>query len=427
MKKPRNRSITVCEYQRIVVGDIIDGIEIKQYDIEQLKSYIDEENSKKNENEYAISPFLKPIRRGVQVNNYVGILQTCSGLTIEILPKIYGVYDRQEVRKIFFKMLKTVKNIEGKQFNMTSLSASKNNVLEVFISMFILESDKIIKRGLKSSYVTLDENERFLKGRLDIQKQLQQNNINKSKFYSVFDEFKSNIPENKLLKTTLELLLRLSKDNQNLRNIRKQLVFFDKVELTYAPLDTFHQINIGRNHAYYELALEWCRIFLTENSFTSTAGESMAFAMLFPMEKIFESYVAIKMKEVHTTYNICLQDRSYSLFDKTENSKGGYNLRPDIVVRCPEGDMIILDTKWKNLKENGPDQADLYQMYAYHTRYTDKKEKVKKVILVYPKSTAYEEQHFKSLKTDMEKEHVKIEIRFIDLFDKTFDDFKRLI
>ena len=295
----KNRTISIREFGRIYP----DGKHIFKRDIEELRAYIDEQNSKDFTGQSDIEEFLKPIKNGVQANNYVGVLQTKSGLTIEILPKIAGRTEEAtdtRVRQLFLEMLKAVRSINGKTFRLTNLNTKKNNLLEVFISMFLNGSDMIIKRGLKSSYVTVQSNEKFLKGKLLMTQQLRRNIVNQSYFFNEYDEFMTNSAENQLIKTTLEYLLKNSRDNNNLRIIREQLVYFEFVDLTNSPEQTFQKVSIGRNYTYYEQTLDWCRIFLSRKSFTSFKGSSLAFAILFPMAKSNPSMMAL-MQENHTT------------------------------------------------------------------------------------------------------------------------------
>lgn len=406
----KKRTISIREYERIYA----DSFNVYERDIDELRAYIDEQNSS---NQTSIDEFLKPIKNGVQANNYVGVLQTKTGLTIEILPKIAGRTEEatdEQVRKLFLMMLKTIRYINGKTFNMTNLNTKKNNLLEVFISMFLDESDVVIKRGLKSSYVAVQSNEKFLKGKLLMTQHLRKNAINQSNFYNEYDEFLINSPENQLIKTTLEYLLTKSRDNGNLRLIRKQLSYFEFVDITHVPEQTLHKVQSGRNYRYYSQTLDWCRIFLSRKSFTSFKGESLAFAILFPMEEIFESYIAHMAKKFLPNVDVSAQDKSYSLFDKTSDTKEGYRLRPDLVIRNDEV-VIIADTKWKVLDSSGPSQADLYQMYAYYTRYHHKCEAVQKVVLIYPYSSTYSENEFRSKIIGTEVLGSKIQVRFVDL------------
>ena len=410
----KNRTISIREFGRIYP----DSKHIFKRDIEELRAYIDEQNSKDFTGQSDIEEFLKPIKNGVQANNYVGVLQTKSGLTIEILPKIAGRTEEAtdtRVRQLFLEMLKAVRSINGKTFKLTNLNAKKNNLLEVFISMFLNESDMIIKRGLKSSYVTVQSNEKFLKGKLLMTQQLRKNIVNQSYFFNEYDEFMTNSAENQLIKTTLEYLLKNSRDNNNLRIIREQLVYFEFVDLTNSPEQTFQKVSIGRNYTYYEQTLDWCRIFLSRKSFTSFKGSSLAFAILFPMEEIFEAYIAHIMKKSIPDANVSAQDKKYSLFDRTNETKAGYRLRPDLVVRFEDNRTTIADTKWKVLDSTGPSQTDLYQMYAYYTRYRHKSENVDKVVLIYPYSSSYSENEFRSTQFSSEELGAKIQVRFVDL------------
>lgn len=410
----KNRTISIREFGRIYP----DSKHIFKRDIEELRAYIDEQNSKDFTGQSDIEEFLKPIKNGVQANNYVGVLQTKSGLTIEILPKIAGRTEEAtdtRVRQLFLEMLKAVRSINGKTFKLTNLNAKKNNLLEVFISMFLNESDMIIKRGLKSSYVTVQSNEKFLKGKLLMTQQLRKNIVNQSYFFNEYDEFMTNSAENQLIKTTLEYLLKNSRDNNNLRIIREQLVYFEFVDLTNSPEQTFQKVSIGRNYTYYEQTLDWCRIFLSRKSFTSFKGSSLAFAILFPMEEVFEAYIAHMMKKSIPDANVSAQDKKYSLFDRTNETKAGYRLRPDLVVRFEDNRTTIADTKWKVLDSTGPSQTDLYQMYAYYTRYRHKSENVDKVVLIYPYSSSYSENEFRSTQYPSEELGSKIQVRFVDL------------
>ena len=130
----------------------------------------------------------------------------------------------------------------------------------------------------------------------------------------------------------------------------------------------------------YEHVLLWCKTFLFENSFSPYKGNDIAFALLFDMNLLFESYVYDYLKRKGSFENIKNQDKKHYL--AYEKEKGRFALKPDIVI--DEG-KIIVDTKWKILSENksnqGISQSDMYQLYAYGTKY----ENCEKLYLIYPK------------------------------------------
>lgn len=315
----------------------------------------------------------------LQAQNYVGVIQTKDGTTIEILPKIQKV-DDIESKKILIRMLKTLKRSPFKNFNMAHLKSTKMPLIEIFITMFLEELAKLIQKGIKSDYITKEENLNYLKGKLKIIEQIKRNYIHKERFYVEYQEYLSDRVENRLIKTTLEFLYKKSKSNQNQQRIREFLFVFDEVSSCRDVKIGFSQVKINRQMKDYELILLWCRTFLLENSFSPYKGNDVAFALLFDMNMLFESYVYDYLKRYGDYDSIKSQDKKHYLaYD--EDVKGKFRLKPDIVIN---NGSIIADTKWKILSEDkthqGVSQGDMYQLYAYGTKY----EMCKDMYLIYP-------------------------------------------
>ena len=315
----------------------------------------------------------------LQAQNYVGVIQIKDGTTIEILPKIRNL-DEQKSKEILIKMLKTLKKSPFKNFNTANLKASKMPLLEIFISMFLEELSKLIQKGIKSDYVQKEENLKFLKGKLKISEQIKQNSVHKERFFVQYEEFSSDRVENRLIKTTLEYLYKKSKSNKNQQRIREFLFVFDEIKISHNIKTDFEKVKLNRQMKDYEQVLLWCKTFLLENSFSPYKGNDIAFALLFDMNLLFESYVYDYLRKNGKFENIKNQDKKHHL--AYENQNGKFALKPDIVI--DEG-KIIVDTKWKSLsleKSNqGISQSDMYQLYAYGTKY----ENCEKLYLIYPK------------------------------------------
>ena len=327
----------------------------------------------------------------LQAQNYVGVIQTKDGTTIEILPKISNLKDdvktednpkpktkEQKSKEILIKMLKTLKNSPFKNFNVANVQSSKMPLLEIFISMFLEELSKLIKRGIKSDYITQEENLKFLKGKLLIGEQIKHNTIHKERFFVQYQEFRSDRVENRLIKTTLQYLYKKSKSNKNQQRIREFLFVFDEIEISYDIKNDFSKVKLNRQMKDYEQVLLWCKTFLLENSFSPYKGNDVAFALLFDMNLLFESYVGDYLKK--KGFDVSLQDTGKYLVE----SHNKFALRPDIVInRKTEGKTVIIaDTKWKNItEEKDISQADMYQLFAYGKKYNNNQ-----LYLIYPKN-----------------------------------------
>ena len=348
----------------------------------------------------------------LQAQNYVGVIQTKDGTTIEILPKIKNA-TTEKSKDILIKMLKTLKNSLFKNLSVANIKSSKIPLFEIFISMFLEELTVLVRNGIKSDYISKEENLKFLKGKLKISEQIKYNTIHKERFFVQYEEFISNRVENRLIKTTLQFLYNKSKLNKNQQRIREFLFVFDEIEISHNIKTDFSKIKLNRQMKDYEQVLLWCKTFLFENSFSPYKGNDIAFALLFDMNLLFESFVYSYLKKSSNFQDIKSQDRTHHL--AYENGIGRFRLKPDIVIN---GGKIIADTKWKILSEdkayNGVLQDDMYQLYAYGTKYAN----CEKIYLIYP----FDELIIKNSYNYFKNKELKLDILFFDVYKKEFVD-----
>ncbi|MGK4118338.1 McrC family protein [Lysinibacillus capsici] len=343
----------------------------------------------------------------IRAKNYVGVLQLNNGVQLQILPKIHGG-TQDDSKKTFLKMLKTLRDFPSKTFNESNLNTEKMPIFEIFIRLYIQEVQHLIKRGLKSAYYEVEDNLKVFKGKMSFSQQIKHNSVHKERFYAQYDEFGLNRPENRLIKSTLIKLAKESESEENMKELRKLLANFELVELSPSIEKDFAQVKVDRNSKDYETVLSWSKIFLRNQSFTTFVGTSFVQALLFPMDRVFEDYVGRSLRRMvqQKEWSIFLQDRQYHLFEKQ------FALRPDIVLRNEvEQRTIIIDTKWKMLKNTpssnyGISQTDMYQMYAYAKKY-----ETNEIWLFYPindEFNGYEEICFTS------DDGVQVKVFFVD-------------
>ena len=310
--------------------------------------------------------------------------------------------------------------------------------------MYISSVERLVKQGLKSDYSAIEENANFLKGKMLFNKQVNANFVHKEKFYITYDLFSENRPENRLIKTALYKLLRISVSDRNKRDIKRLFPFFENVGLSLDIDNDFSSAKKDRGMTSYEDILVWTKVFLKNESFTAFEGSTGALALLFPMEKLFESYVAEKVKKAFAMrgYNVTAQESKYRLLAEVSggSERGMFSLRPDIVVRksgeeSSQEETVIMDTKWKRLepdryKNYGISQADMYQMYAYCKEYKKENPSTRSVYVLYPYSREFlrtissppEFKNFGISQKNGENRDTELEIKtfFIKLYD---DDF----
>lgn len=371
------KDITLTEYSSIFIGIENDGrnIAVNKKTFEEIETFV-------LQNSDHVQYFkLGQNRRGkfLQAQNYVGIIQTKSGRTIEILPKTTKLDEEEDIeksKKILLKMLRTLKDSPFKTTKIANLKVEKMPLYEIFVKMFLEELSLLLKKGIKSDYIKKEDNLKYLKGRLKIADQIKKNSIHKERFAIEYDEFSSERIENRIIKTTLDFLYKECTTLTNKKRIREFKFVFEDMKPVYDYNSCFSKIKLGRDMKNYEQVLTWCKVFLLNNSFSPYKGTEIAFALLFDMNKLFESYIGNHLRKKDEIENLKLQDREHHLVYVDE--KGRFGLRPDIVIE-KENEIIVCDTKWKIMSKE-PSQEDMYQLYAYGTKY----EKCKKLYLIYP-------------------------------------------
>ncbi|WP_447077772.1 McrC family protein [Shewanella algae] len=316
-------------------------------------------------------------REVLQAQNFAGVVITPDGTQIEILPKIgkqTECYTSEQGRMTLLWMLKRLKGFRHLQTNQANIKTQKMPLMELFISQFLTAVSVLVKRGLRSDYQKNQDNLLFLKGKLSVSRQLRYNLVNRQRFAVDFDEFSVDRAENRLIHSALTVVAMYSRLASHQR-LNKELRFsFEAVPLSSDYVKDFENVRSDRSMHTYEVPLAWAKIILEGLSPQSMLGTLQAFSLLFPMEAVFEAYVAAELKrQLLPISKMTVQARSHWLV--THDSANWFRLKPDIVIDTTEA-CFVLDTKWKILdhKENnasakyGVSTADLYQMFAYgHT------------------------------------------------------------
>lgn len=326
----------------------------------------------------------------ITIRNYVGLIQISNNFQIQILPKISFCNEEdignRRTKRVFLKMLSSMKDFPCKVFKESSLGTDRMNLYEIFISMYLNEVKHLIKHGIKSAYINHEDNLRYFKGKLLINQQIRYNTVHKEHFYVAYDEFMQDRPENRLIKSTLLKLLKQTYSIENSKKIKQFLTMFEQVKPSINYEKDFSASIIDKNTKDYKMLLSWAEVFLMDKGFTSFSGDKNVKALLFPMEKVYESYVAQQIKKVFIPagWDVSEQDSGNYLFNYRNGSPcKQFGLRPDIVLK-KDGRVVVMDAKWKKLEDNsrsnyGIKQSDMYQMYAYSKKY-----KTSDVWLLYP-------------------------------------------
>ncbi|MCF5672055.1 restriction endonuclease, partial [Pseudomonas syringae] len=158
------------------------------------------------------------------------------------------------------------------------------------------------------------------------------------------------------------------------------------------PTQDFKKWRHDRLMAHYQPVKPWCELIIQQQTPLAIAGEWQGMSLLFPMEKLFERYVAACLKDSLPS-DATLHTQRSSEYLCTHHGKKVFQLRPDLMITQGEKSWV-LDTKWKRLdsglgsKNYGLSQADFYQLFAYGQKYLGGEGDL---VLIYPKRASFQE------------------------------------
>ncbi|MCU4629311.1 McrC family protein [Acinetobacter variabilis] len=330
-------------------------------------------------------------RRKLKLDQYVGVIETPCGTRIEVLPKhieLNGVDDQeiiQQERKLLQKMLSISLHLPFRETGAANLNRFRQPLHEWIISQFLSSFERLVQRGLRFDYNRIQEEQKFLRGQLQHVKYMRQPPTKKHIFPIEHDVYEINRPENRLIRTALEVVCKKTKDASNWKLAQELRLMTNEIPRSQKIQQDFRQWQSGRLLVLYAEIQPWTELILGEYMPVSTKGEWRGMSLLFPMEKLFEYYVAYhlrrnlpdcKVSTQHATEHICEQQKSKV-----------FKLKPDILIERSKAKSIVMDTKWKLIDQTDPSgryglkDSDIQQMFAYSHYYLDHKSEV---ILVYP-------------------------------------------
>lgn len=314
----------------------------------------------------------------LRLNSLVGVVQTPCGTTLEVLPKTFSdASDVHSSRKLLCKMVAALLDLPGKETSTAALERFNVPLTEWVMAQFVEHLQQLLQQGLRSDYVRLDEELPFLRGQLNTLAQMRQPVTKAHLFHVRHDVFSPDQAANRLLRLALERVRKATAQPVTWRLANELSHRLNEIPPSRLPEQDWRAWGTGRLMARYQAIKPWCELVLGESMPLALKGDSLGVSLLFPMEKLFESFVTRALhKQMAKGYALHAQQRQHFL--AMHCGKRMFQLEPDLVVRDSQGCAVaVLDTKWKRLEQSQSDgkskygiaPSDMYQMLAYGTTY----------------------------------------------------------
>ena len=247
-----------------------------------------------------------------------------------------------------------------------TIEQQKDTLTPILMVQFLLLLKRIVRKGLKKSYYTVEENlNNRIKGKIQLAKHLKQN-VFKNKITTHvcrYQQFGMDNLENRFLKKVLQFVISFKNTHptffaRNEATISELITYCTPYfELISEEIDIENLKNITINPFFkeYEQAIEIGKHILKRFSYniTETTQHKVSIPPFWiDMPKLFELYVYKKLQEQFGGREEVLY---HFIADYTEL---------DFLLNTPEYKMVI-DAKYKPIYEEGKVIDDIRQVSAY--------------------------------------------------------------
>ncbi|KSC58732.2 restriction endonuclease [Pseudomonas aeruginosa] len=327
-------------------------------------------------------------RRALKWDSYVGVLETPCGTRLEILPKHHERDDcLVKSRQLLRKLIQSALQLKPRETSVASLELFDKSLSEWVMAQFLAELDLLVKRGVRFDYQRIEEEQRFLRGQLNVVAQMRQPPGRQHHFQIRHDVFLPDRAENRLLKLALEQVAKSTQDAANWRLANELRAMLAEVPASGQVSQDLRAWSRDRLMVHYQAIKPWCELILNQQMPIAVSGEWRGMSLLFPMEKLFECYVEgwLRQRLLHGA-NLTSQASRYHLC--AHDSGKMFCLKPDLLIDTPQ-QRWILDTKWKRIDAGKPEknydlsQSDFYQLFAYGHKYHNDTG-IPTLVLIYP-------------------------------------------
>jgi 5-methylcytosine-specific restriction enzyme subunit McrC len=241
------------------------------------------------------------------------------------------------------------------------------SLVEAIVPTFVHHLRRALRRGVLQGYRQTDERTMFIRGRIRFADQLKGGRPGPLPIEISYDDFTEDILENRLLRSAIKRLSRLTLRSKSsrvaLRELDTALELVSQVEFDSRRVP---QVQYTRANAHYRYAVELARWIIRKSSVELGPGLRDAVSFVVNMNDSFENFVVVALREALALSPFSFPQNASGrivLLDQV----GRIHLEPDLSWWESGECLFVGDVKYKRLSVAGFKHPDIYQMLAYLT------------------------------------------------------------
>ncbi|QUQ68286.1 McrC family protein [Kutzneria sp. CA-103260] len=308
-------------------------------------------------------------RLEVSTTSHVGVI-TLDSVVVRITPKLVGGELGVLHMLDYTSGTSTLHTLPAPR----SMPTGGLHLRDLLCLLLATECEGILRSGPRRDYTRREDLLPALRGRLLTDRQLLRRHGRLDHLECRFDEFTTDILDNRLCAVALGVAARTASDTAV--RARARVVAADFAALCATPpLDAGHVATVlsyHRHNEHYRAAHHWALLLLGAGGFDDlyTSSRHHGEAFLLDMNRLFERFATRLLREAAAGTGLVVLDQvAHSGIIRDETAGRTYtNLIPDIVIsdgRSPHAWRRPVDIKYKMYADRKLDPTDLYQTFLY--------------------------------------------------------------
>lgn len=234
--------------------------------------------------------------------------------------------------------------------------------VDLLAEFYTDELASVMRQGVARSYERIERQEEYVRGRLNVQRQLQQSGPAATEFHCSHDELTRDTLLNRTVLHAARILVRLVEDSELQRRLHRQVQQLRR-DISLEPItpEQVRDLELTRLNDHYEDLLRLAEMVIT-NTFIEDLhqGEALGYTLLLDMPDRYQAALASPLKDVKEGFSL-QTERPLEKF-----LTGDFDLEPepDYVLQQDGEPILVLDAKWKDFSRK-PREGDIYQLISY--------------------------------------------------------------
>lgn len=227
-----------------------------------------------------------------------------------------------------------------------------------------------LKRGLGKEYIPQTEALSSLRGKVDIAESIKTQAMLRKQLTCTYDEFSVNCTMNRIIKSTVELLLRSNISKQRKKKLRKLMVYFSEVDFIDLHMVNWN-VQYNRNNQTYRMLISIC--YLVVKGLLQTQSDGSIKLMDFLDEqrtcRLYEKFILEYYRKEFKNQLTANASQIRWQLDDEENSMLPV-MQSDIMLQCGDR-VLIIDAKYYEhsmqvqFDKHTLHSGNLYQIFTY--------------------------------------------------------------